>query len=69
MITEREISSEWLAAPCRAWIYPALTTIAADCFVFLDGDLYTDRVRAPEMIKEAQATESLPPMNCVYLPN
>ncbi len=54
-------------APGQAWIHPADTARA--CLIFLDGELYTDRVQAPEAIAVAQQAGSLPPLTCVYLPN
>lgn len=67
MITERQIDSDLLAAPRKAWIHHAEE--AKTCLLFLDGELYTDRVKAPEVIAAAQASGSLPPVTCVYLPN
>jgi enterochelin esterase-like enzyme len=67
--TELEITGEWISTSRKAWIFPALPGAAVDCLLFLDGELYTERVKAPEVIREAQAMGSLRPMNCVYLPN
>jgi enterochelin esterase family protein len=57
-MTEGEITSDWLSEPRRVWIHPARAT--KDCLVFLDGELYTDRVKAPEIVCAA---------TCIYLPN
>jgi enterochelin esterase family protein len=58
VITEGEILSDWLSEPRKVWIHPARAT--KDCLVFLDGELYTDRVKAPETVRAA---------TCIYLPN
>jgi enterochelin esterase family protein len=58
VFTEGEISSDWLSVPRKVWICPAAPS--KDCFVFLDGELYTDRVKAPEIVRSA---------TCIYLPN
>ena len=42
---------------------------SGNCCIFLDGELYTDRVKAPDIIREALAAGSLPLMDCLYLPN
>ncbi len=67
MITEHQISSHWLPAPRTAWIDAATSGAANDCLLFLDGELYRDRVKASERIREAQADGTLPALNCVYL--
>lgn len=67
MITEHQISSDLLAAPRKAVIHHA--DEAKSCLLFLDGELYTDRVKGPEVIAAAQVSGSLSPVTCVYLPN
>lgn len=67
MITEHQISTDLLAAPRKAFIHHAED--AKSCLLFLDGDLYTDRVKSPEAIASARASGSLPPVTCVYLSN
>ena len=67
MITEYQIKSSFLSAPRKAWIHHAEK--AETCLLFLDGELYTDRVKAPEVIAAARASNSLQPVTCVYLPN
>lgn len=66
-ITEHDISGDLLAAPRKAWIHHAEE--AQTCLLFLDGELYADRVKSSEAIATAQASRSLPPLACVYLPN
>jgi enterochelin esterase family protein len=65
--TEHLLTSELLTDPRRAWIHPA--DGARDCLLFLDGELYTERVMAPEVLATAQSQGSLPPLTCVYIPN
>jgi enterochelin esterase-like enzyme len=55
------------SASGQAWIHHA--EAARACLIFLDGELYTDRVQAPEAIAAAQQAGTLPPLTCVYLPN
>ena len=66
-MTEPPVCRDLPLALRQAWIHPA--EAARDCLIFLDGELYTDRVKAPEIIAAAQPSGSLPPLTCVYLPN
>lgn len=66
-ITEHGLDSGRLSAPRKAWVHHAGE--AKDCLIFLDGELYTERVKAPEILAVAQASGALPPLACVYLPN
>jgi enterochelin esterase-like enzyme len=68
-MTEHEIPSAILPAPRKAWIHRATIGEAKDCLLFLDGELYTERVKAPVILREAEAAGALPPVTCVYLPN
>jgi enterochelin esterase family protein len=67
MITEHSIASHWLSEPRKAWIHAGASGAAKDCLLFLDGELYIERVKAPERFREAQADRTLPASNCVYL--
>lgn len=67
MISEHLISSDSLSLPRKAWVHHAKQ--ARTCLLFLDGELFTDRVKTPEVIAAAQASGSLPALSCVYLPN
>jgi enterochelin esterase-like enzyme len=69
MFTTHTIPSAHLSAPRQASYYPAAVGEAKDCLLLLDGELYTDRVKAPAILGEAQASGLLPPVACVYLPN
>lgn len=61
------IPSTHLPAPRPVQFHPA--DGAKNCLLFLDGELYTERVKAPALLSEAVATSLLPPAACVYLPN
>jgi enterochelin esterase-like enzyme len=67
-MTEHQIPSAHLPAPRKAWIHRTTTGEAKDCLLFLDGELYTERVKAPAILCEASAG-ALRPVTCVYLPN
>ena len=55
---EVEISSAHLSTPRKAWIHSV--SYSKDCLVFLDGELYIHRVKAPEFVLDA---------TCVYVSN
>ncbi|MFO1482153.1 MAG: alpha/beta hydrolase-fold protein [Verrucomicrobiaceae bacterium] len=61
-MTEHSIPSAHLPVSRKAGIHRATTGEAWDCLLFLDGELYTDRLKAPTILCEAA-------MTCVYLPN
>lgn len=67
MSPEPLIRRDLPTAPGQAWNHQA--EAARACLIFLDGELYTDRVQAPEAIAAAQQAGSLPQLTCVYLPN
>lgn len=64
---ESLIASPSLSAQREAWIHHA--DDAEDCLIFLDGELYAGRVKAPEVIATAQSAGALPPLTSIYLPN
>ncbi len=68
-MTAHQIPSAHLPTPRKAWIHRSTTGNAKDCLLFLDGELYTERVKAPDILREAEAAGALPPVTCVYLPN
>lgn len=68
MFTEHKIPSTHLPASRQAFYYPAAGA-PKDCLLFLDGELYTNRVKAPVILNESQASGLLSPVACVYLPN
>lgn len=68
MFTEHKIPSTHLPASRQAFYHPAAGA-PKGCLLFLDGELYTDRVKAPAILSEALASGLLSPVACVYLPN
>lgn len=69
MFTKHKIPSTHLPASRQAFYYPATAGASKDCLLFLDGELYTNRVKAPVILNESQASGLLSPVACVYLPN
>jgi enterochelin esterase-like enzyme len=67
MLAEFEISSDLLAAPRKVWVQEPVSQPASDCIVLLDGEMYRDRVGAPEIVRDLQETGDIPPLTCVYL--
>jgi enterochelin esterase-like enzyme len=67
MLTEFEISSDLLAAPRKVWVQEPVSQPASDCLILLDGEMYRDRVEAPEIIRGLQEDGSIPSITCVYL--
>lgn len=62
------IVSRSLGTTRIAWVdRPDIPT--KDCLVWLDGELYADRVQAPDAIAEVRSTGSLHPFTNIYLPN
>jgi enterochelin esterase-like enzyme len=68
-MTEHSIPSTHLPAPRKAWIHRATTGEAKDSLLFLDCELFTERVKAPDILREAETAGALRPVTCVYLPN
>jgi hypothetical protein len=60
MITELHIASEWLSAPRTVWTHAATSGGAKDCLLFLDGELYRNRVNALDSIRQDQTAGELP---------
>jgi len=67
MMVAHEVASPWLGNPRKVWIHPSLSGRAAECVVFLDGELYRDRVQVPQIMDGLQASGRLPPVDCVYV--
>ena len=60
------MSSERLVTGSYGWIsmiqtQTALSGGASDCFVFLDAEIYMDRVKAPEIMCDLQTAGRLAP--------
>lgn len=67
MLTEFEISSDLLSKPRAVWLQQSVSGKASDCLILLDGEMYRDRVMAPEIIRDQQESGRVPPATCVYL--
>ncbi|MES2922621.1 MAG: alpha/beta hydrolase-fold protein [Verrucomicrobiota bacterium] len=67
MLAEFEISSDLLPASRKVWVQDSISPPAEDCLILLDGEMYRDRVVAPELIRDLQETGRIPPLACVYL--
>ena len=67
MLTEHRIASPRLSAPRAAWIDLPEAGATKDCLLFLDGELYLERVQALQRIGAAQAAGTLPALNSVFL--
>jgi hypothetical protein len=61
-MTEHSIPSAHHPAPRKVWIHRATAGEAKDCLLFLDGELFTERVKAPAILREAEAAGALPPV-------
>jgi len=67
MITPFEIRSHRLSEPRKLWVQRADSGDASHCLVFLDAELYLERVNAPAMVGELQGAGRLPPVTAVYV--
>jgi enterochelin esterase family protein len=61
------IASPSAGEPRTAWVQRLTTGPADNCLIFLDAELYIQRVRAPQILNDLFATGRLPPTNVVYL--
>jgi enterochelin esterase family protein len=62
-----EVTSKYLAVPRKVWVQPAISGPASDCLIFLDAELYMDRVKAPDIVRDLQITGRLPPVASIYV--
>lgn len=67
MIEERLLQSDHLHGQRRVWIHRSEDASVRDCLLFLDGELYRDRVKAPAILEEASRTEQFPPVHAVFV--
>jgi enterochelin esterase family protein len=67
--TEHSISSGFLNEPRRVWVHHDESGRAKDCVLWMDGEIYSGRVKAPALVAAAIASGALPALTCVYLPN
>ena len=61
------ITSPLLAARHKAWVDHAVSGSTSDCLLFLDAEIYIERVKAPEIVRGLQKTGGIPPITSVYL--
>jgi len=66
-LTESEISSGLLDAPRKVWVQPPIPGDASDCLIFLDAEIYIERVQSPGIVHDLQAAGQLPSVASVYL--
>jgi enterochelin esterase family protein len=67
--TEHSISSSFLTEPRRVWVHHDESGRAKDCVLWMDGEVYSGRVKAPALVDAAIASGALHALTCVYLPN
>ncbi len=67
MLAQFEVTSDLISGPRKVWVQRTVAGEASDCLVFLDGELYLQRVQAPETIDQLQREGRLPPMDCIYV--
>jgi enterochelin esterase family protein len=68
-ITEHSITSVSLSEPRRVWVHHDDSGSAKDFVLWMDGEIYSGRVKAPALLEAGISSGVLPPVNCVYLPN
>lgn len=66
--TEHSITSGILAEPRRVWVHHDGGS-TRDCVLWMDGEIYSGRVKAPDLVDAAILSGNLPAITCVYLPN
>lgn len=66
-ISEHSLSDGVGSTPRKVWVHEAVEGPARDCLLWLDGELYLERLKAPEILAKARAAGDLPPLTCVYL--
>jgi enterochelin esterase-like enzyme len=62
-----KLPSSRLAADRQCWLQHPITGNARSCLIFLDGELYKDRVGAPAIVDRLQQANQLPPTACIYI--
>lgn len=68
-VVPHQFFSDALHTSRRVGVHGSIHRAPNACLIFLDGELYTERVHAVEIIHAAQANQRLRPITCVYLPN
>jgi enterochelin esterase family protein len=66
-VNQFEITTSMLKAPRMLWVQPPIAGRASDCLVFLDAELYRDRIQAPKIIRDLQSADGITSTTCVYV--
>jgi enterochelin esterase family protein len=66
-VTPLAISSNRIAGTRRIWLQPWAVGQPRDCVIFLDAEIYRERVQAPAIVERLQRQGALPPATFVYL--
>jgi len=67
MLTKHSISSLAIRGERQIWVQPSDGESADCCCVFLDAELYLERVMAADIIEGLIGDGQIPPVTCVYL--
>lgn len=67
MLAEFKVADDSRNCARKVWVQPASGGEASDCLIFLDGELYLDRVRAPSAIEELRSAGRLTATDCIYV--
>ena len=62
-----EVSHSGAVGTRKIWLQPPITGRATRCCLFLDAELYIERVQAPAIAENLQRDGRLPPTLCCYL--
>src|ERR1700689_4022462 len=66
-LVETQILSSGLRGSRQVWIQESRENKHKRCILFLDAELYIERVRAPEIIESIWEAGDVPPADCLYL--
>jgi iron(III)-enterobactin esterase len=67
MLTQFEITSELFDKPRKIWAQPALARQVVDCLIFLDAEIYIEKIRAPTIVADLKKEGDLTPVTSIYL--
>ena len=67
MLEQQEIHSNHLSASRIVWIDRVRKGQVEHCFIFLDAEIYLNKVQAAQKMQSLQSTGRLPPTDCVYV--
>lgn len=69
MLEQYIVESELLNCARKVWVQFPNSQPASTHFIFLDGELYIDRVKAPGIVGDLQASGQMPPVASIFLSN